>query len=219
MTAGWPTISYDRWARSCDTLHAHTQVLGKFAARLAPPEPELQHAALRLTARGWETAPLPAPDGSGSLVVALDLHTHQAVVEHSGGPVERVPLTPNRAVADVTSDVLVAVAAVGGAVQINPVPQEVPWTVPLDQDYEHASYDPDRVSDYFAAATQAALTLAAPGRPGEFHPRAPTDRSVKVSLHSARLIQSRVRSRSPRPSGRTGVAALRSGPSTISGPS
>jgi len=35
-------------------------VLGKLAVRLAPPEPQLQHAALRLTARGWETAPLPA---------------------------------------------------------------------------------------------------------------------------------------------------------------
>jgi len=33
----------------------------------------LQHAALRLTARGWETQPLPAPNGSGSFVVALDL--------------------------------------------------------------------------------------------------------------------------------------------------
>jgi hypothetical protein len=129
--------------------------------RLAPPEPQLQHAALRLTARGWETAPLSAPDGSGSLVGALDLHRHEAVVEHSGGQVERVPLTPNRSVADVTSDVLAAVAAVGGEVQINAMPQEVPWTVPLDQDYEHASYDPDRVSDYFAAATQAALALAA----------------------------------------------------------
>jgi hypothetical protein len=161
MTAGWPTVSYDRWAATCDTLHAHTQVLGKLAARLAPPEPELQHAALRLTARGWETAPLPAPDGSGSLVVALDLRTHQAVAEHSGSLVERVALTPNRAVAEVTADVLAAVAAVGGAVQINPIPQEVPWTIPLDQDYEHASYDPGRVSDYFAAATQAALTLAA----------------------------------------------------------
>jgi hypothetical protein len=160
MAAGWPAISYDSWGPTCDTLHAHTQVLGKLAARLAPPEPALQHAALRLTARGWETAPLPAPDGSGSLVVALDLHTHQAVVEHSGGTVERVALTPNRAVADVTSDVLAAVAAVGGAVQINPMPQEVPWTLPLDQDYEHASYDPGRVSDYFAAATQAALALA-----------------------------------------------------------
>ena len=52
-------------------MHAHTHVLGKLAVKLALPEPELQHAALRLTARGWETLPLPAPDGSGALAVAL----------------------------------------------------------------------------------------------------------------------------------------------------
>ena len=33
--------------------------------------------------------------------------------------------------------------------------------MPLDEDYEHAYYDPGQVSDYFAAATQAALALAA----------------------------------------------------------
>jgi len=52
MAAGWPAISYDAWRETCDTLHAHTQVLGKLAVALAYPEPELQHAALRLTARG-----------------------------------------------------------------------------------------------------------------------------------------------------------------------
>ena len=78
------------WSETCDTLHAHTQLLGKLAAQLAPPEPQLQHAALRLTARGWETPPLPAPDDSGALVVALDLHAHEAVVEHSGGQARRV---------------------------------------------------------------------------------------------------------------------------------
>ena len=76
-------------AATCDTLHAHTQVLGKLAAALAPAEPQLQHAALRLTARGWETLPLPTPDGTGALVVALDLHTHHAVAEHSDGRAHR----------------------------------------------------------------------------------------------------------------------------------
>ncbi len=85
MVSAWPAVSYDQWRATCDTLHAHTQVLGKLAVRLAPPEPQLQHAALRLTARGWETAPLPAPDGSGALVVALDLRRHEAVAEHSDG--------------------------------------------------------------------------------------------------------------------------------------
>jgi hypothetical protein len=161
VTERWPEVRYDGWAATCDTLHAHTQVLGKLAVELAPPEPELLHAALRLTARGWETGPLPAPDGSGSLVVVLDLHTHEAVVEHSRGSVQRVPLVPDRPVAEVTRDLLAAVARAGGAVRINPVPQEVPWSVPLDEDYEHARYDPGQVEEYFAAATQAALALAA----------------------------------------------------------
>jgi hypothetical protein len=161
MAQGWPAVSYDRWGETCDTLHAHAQVLGKLAVELAPPEPELQHGALRLSARGWETAPLPAPDGSGSLVATLDLRVHEAVVEHDGGAVKRVPLTPDRPVAEVTREVLAAVADMGGEVAINPAPQEVPWRVPLDEDYDHARYDAGQVRDYFAAATQAALALAA----------------------------------------------------------
>ncbi|MGH3607312.1 MAG: DUF5996 family protein, partial [Pseudonocardiaceae bacterium] len=95
MRYGWPSLSYPEWSATCDTLHAHTQVLGKLAAAIAPPEPQLQHAALRLTARGWETAPLPATDGSGALVVALDLRTHDAVVEHSDGNEQRIALVPD----------------------------------------------------------------------------------------------------------------------------
>jgi hypothetical protein len=161
MSSVWPSVSYEHWRETCDTLHAHTQVLGKLAAKLAPPEPQLQHAALRLTARGWETAPLPAPDGSGSLVIALDLHTHEAIVEHSAGNSERIPLAPDRPVAEVTRAVLAAATRLGGEVRIDPTPQEVSWTVPLDDDFEHVHYDAGEAHDYFAAATQAALVLAA----------------------------------------------------------
>lgn len=157
--AGWPAVDYERWPATCDTVHAHTQVLGKLALRLAPPQPELLHAALRLTARGWETMPLPAPDGSGALVVALDLRTHEAVVEHSAGGSERIPLTPHRAVREVTRDVLGAVRRLGGPVEIDLRPQEVPWTVPLDEDEERAHYDPDHVRSYFLAAVRAAQVL------------------------------------------------------------
>jgi hypothetical protein len=160
MPLAWPPLSYAQWRATCDTLHAHTQVLGKLAAKLAPPEPQLQHSALRQTARGWETAPLPAPDGSGSLVVALDLHAHSTVIEHNDGRAEHVPLTPHRPVGAVTRDVLAAVRDLVGPVDIDPTPQEVPWTVPLDEDEEHAHYDPDEVATYFAASTQAALVLA-----------------------------------------------------------
>src|SRR6266513_644190 len=111
MPAEWPALPpYGAWGATCDTLHAHTQVLGKLAAVLAPAEPQLQHAALRLSSRGWETLPLPAPDGSGAFVVALDLHTHHAVIEHTDGRTQRVPLTPDRPVGAVTRAVLAAIA-------------------------------------------------------------------------------------------------------------
>src|SRR5437588_11917265 len=114
-TATWAALPYEAWRATCDTLHAHTQVLGKLAVVLAPPEPQLQHTALRLTARGWETLPLPAPDGSGALVAALDLHSHEAVVEHSDGRVRRVALAPDRPVGEVTREGLAAVHALVGA--------------------------------------------------------------------------------------------------------
>jgi hypothetical protein len=165
VTSEWPAVSYETWSTTCDTLHAHTQVLGKLAVVLAPPEPQLQHAALHLTARGWETRPLPARDGSGALVVALDLHTHQAVAEHSDGRVRRIPLTPDRPVGDVTREVLGAVGELGGPVEIDPRPQEVAWTTPLDQDTDHATYDQAAVERYFAAASRAALVLGAARAP------------------------------------------------------
>jgi hypothetical protein len=157
----WPALRYEEWRGTRDTLHAHTQVLGKLAAKLAPPQPQLQHAALRLTARGWETAPLPSPDGSGSFGVALDLHRDEAIVEHVDGRMHHVPLTPNRPVRDVTRDVLAAVDDVAGRVEIDPTPQETAWETPLDEDTDHTTYDPLQVAQYLQAASRAAEVLAA----------------------------------------------------------
>jgi hypothetical protein len=152
-------VSYKDWSATCDTLHGHAQVLGKLAVALAPREPQLQHAALRLSARGWETAPLPAPDGSGRFVVVLDLRAHEVLVEHSNGRLERVPLAPDRSVGAVTRGVLAAVRSVAGPVVIDTNPQEVPWHVALDEDEEHASYDREQVTAYFEAAGRAAMVL------------------------------------------------------------
>ena len=200
MALQWPSVSYEQWRETCDTLHAHTQVLGKLAVALAPPEPQLQHAALRLTARGWETAPLPAPDGSGALVVALDLRTHEAVVEHSDGRVAARRAHPRpRGRRGHPRGARARFAALAGAVEIDPTPQEVAWSVPLDEDSEHARYDPDQVAAYFAAATQAALVLGGVPRP--------LPRTLDAGQRVVGLVRPR---RQPvlRPAGRSAVAGL-----------
>ena len=54
MSSAWPAVSYPQWHGTCDTLHAHTQVLGKLAAKLAPPEPQDTVYALLAAARAGD---------------------------------------------------------------------------------------------------------------------------------------------------------------------
>jgi hypothetical protein len=91
------------------------------------------------------------------------------VVQSSDGATRGISLTPDRSVGAVTRDVLAAVGALAGPVEIKVAPSEVPWTVPLDEDEEHHTYEPAQVATYLAAATRAATALAAiraryPGR-------------------------------------------------------
>lgn len=161
MGRTWEQLPYDEWSESCDTLHAYTQLLGKLSLALAAPEPQLQHTALRLTSRGFETALLPAADGSGGVVAALDLHRHELVVEHSDGRAKSVPLTPDREVGEVVREALAAIDQLAGSVRLRLKPQEVSWTVPLDEDDLHHTYNAEQVERYLAVATRAALVLAA----------------------------------------------------------
>jgi hypothetical protein len=58
-------------------------------------------------------------------------------------------------------EALAAVADLAGVVEIDPKPQETEWKTPLDEDVEHATYEPAQVAEYFLAASRAAEVLAA----------------------------------------------------------
>jgi hypothetical protein len=63
-------------------------------------------------------------------------------------------------VGEVTRALLGAASELAGPVEIDPTPQEVHWSVPLDEDEEHATYEPTEVEAYHAAATRVAQVLA-----------------------------------------------------------
>ena len=86
---------------------------------------------------------------------------HEAVVEHSDGRTRAFRAAPDRPVGEVTRDVLARGARLGGRSRSTRRRRRCPGPSPLDEDEEHARYDPGQVAAYFAAATQAALVLAA----------------------------------------------------------
>ncbi len=81
------------------------------------------------------------------------------MLEHGDGRSARFGLL-GRSVGEVARGVLAAAREMAGEFEIDPTPQEVSWTVPLDEDDEHIAYDPAQVARYFDAATRAALVLA-----------------------------------------------------------
>ena len=174
-----------------------------------PPEPALAHAALRLTARGWETNPLPAPDGSGALVVALDLHAHEARVEHSDGRVARVPLAPGQA-GRLRHE---GAAGAGGRARRPRRDQpgsrrRCPWTAPLDEDEEHARYDTAAVELLHAVRDgrrRSSWPISARPIPGRRTP-------VNAWWGSFDLVGPAVRSRPRRRRGRGGGGLVAGGP-------
>jgi hypothetical protein len=92
--------------------------------------------------------------------VALDLRLHEMAVETSAKGSRRIALGPDRPVGAVTREALEAIRQLTDGVEIDPRPQEVSWTVPLDEDDIHAHYDPEQATSYLEAASHAALVLA-----------------------------------------------------------
>ena len=179
MAAAWPTLPLEEWRETCDTLHAYTQVLGKLCVALAPPEPQLLHAALRIDGARLGDASAARARRLRRVRRALDLRAHEAVLEHSDGRAgaracSRRPSARSRA-----SCSRRPCAGSPATVEIDPTPQEVPWSEPLDAD--------DRAPHIRAAAGRALLRRgdaggAGAGRVPRSLPRALDGRERLVGL-------------------------------------
>ena len=132
----WSALPYEAWSTTCDTLHAHTQVLGGARGRpRSAPSPSFNTLACTSQPEAGKPSHFPRPDHSGRARGGARSSSPStpwpstATVVHTP-----VPPTPDRPVADVTRELLAAVADLVGPVSINTTPQETPWTTPLDED-------------------------------------------------------------------------------------
>jgi uncharacterized protein DUF5996 len=147
----WPDLSVSAWAPTKKSLHAYTQMMGKLRVALSPTQPNWMFAALYLTARGITTGPMPWRDGS--LQSSLDVFSSELILEHSDGRSRRIALVPARTVAEIYTDLLGGLKALGVDVTLSPIPQEVADVTPFDIDRRPAAYDPAAVARWFRVTT------------------------------------------------------------------
>jgi hypothetical protein len=127
----WPGLPYEQWAKTRDTLHLWTQVLGKIKLALTPFRNEQWNVALTLTCRGMTTGPMPSDPAD--LQIDVDFISQQPVLATSDGRRAFINLIP-RSVAEFHAAVTTPLRALGFDVTYPTVPSELPDPVPFEQD-------------------------------------------------------------------------------------
>jgi hypothetical protein len=140
MQNPWPELPLQAWQDTYATLHMWSQIVGKVRLALSPRVNHWWEVALYINARGLTTSAIPY--GDGIFEVQFDFLEHKLVIQTSWGSSKTLALKP-QSVADFYAEFLSALHALGIAVKIWTMPQEVPNPVRFETDKQHASYDPE----------------------------------------------------------------------------
>lgn len=134
----WPSLDWDEWKDTADTLHMWTQIVGHTRAALSAPQCHWWHVTLYVTPRGLTTSLIPW--NGESFDVEFDFVDHRLVIRLSSGPVKSLALRP-QTVASFYHEYMNALNALGIHVKTRAAPDEVPNPIPFEEDTVHASYD------------------------------------------------------------------------------
>jgi Family of unknown function (DUF5996) len=155
-SAQWPTLAYEAWKETCETLHLWLQVVGKVKLALNPQENHWWHVTFGLSVRGLTTGPIPYR--GRTFEVQFDFIENNLHILTSEGANKTIALVP-RSVAGFYREFMQCLRALGIEVRINTLPSEVKSPIPCDQDEEHASYDPVYAGRFWLILRQTAIVL------------------------------------------------------------
>jgi hypothetical protein len=142
----WPPLPFHDWLDTCRTLHMWLQIVGKIRMTLSPPLNHWWHVTLSVNARGLTTGPI--PHGDGAFEMQFDFLEHQLEIGTCGGALTALPLHAEP-VAVFYGRVMEALREMEIDVSINTKPQEIADPIPFEQDYTHASYNPEYAQRFF----------------------------------------------------------------------
>ena len=146
----WPSLPYDAWQPTYDTLHMWMQIVGKVRMELMPPSNHWWHVPLYVTARGMTTSAIPC--GDRVLQIDFDFVSHELLLATSDGQQRKIALEP-KSVANFYAEFVRALRELGVSVNIWTTPVEVPDPIPFEEDHKHASYDREQVERFHRVLT------------------------------------------------------------------
>lgn len=152
----WPSLSYDSWKDTLDTLHLWTQIIGKIKLAQNPFLNQWWEVAFSVTPNGLTTGRIPYNDEA--FEVQFDFLRHTVDILTSTNKRKSLTLKP-QSVADFYTEVLQALKIFDIKVKINPVPSEIPNAIPFNKDRKHHAYNKNHVENWFRIQLQSSFLL------------------------------------------------------------
>jgi hypothetical protein len=152
----WPTLPFNEWQGTAETLHMWTQIVGKIRLALTPWINHSWHVTLYTTSRGLTTSPIPY--GLHTFQIDLDFIDHEARILKSDGAIRALKLQP-QSVAEFFRAIMNALDQLELRVQIDAAPNEIVDPIPFDRDETHRSYDPEYASRFWRVLVQTTRVL------------------------------------------------------------
>jgi len=134
----WPSLPYQEWSSTCETVHMWTQIVGKLKLELCAPENHWWHVALYVTPLGLTTGPIPYE--TFTFQVEFDFSCHQLRIVTSAAKAEIITLEP-KSVRKFYLEVMEALGRLNIKIRIDTLPREVPHPIRFEEDIVHSSYD------------------------------------------------------------------------------
>ncbi len=156
MKTNWPSLPYEKWKETLDTLHLWTQVVGKIKLKQNPFLNQWWEVAFYLTARGMTTGRIPYQDEAFEII--FDFIDHKLIIHTSSGKQKTLKLK-QRTVADFYNEFMQSLETLEIKIKINTKPSEMTITIPFNKDDKHGSYDKESVTKWWQIQLQTSFIL------------------------------------------------------------
>ena len=155
----WPTLPYEDWRPTKETLHRYAQIVGKVRMALVPFRNHWWHVTLLPATRGLTTGPMPY--GDRWVEIFFDLIDHRLRIGTSDAQTRGFALGDRPACADFYRDLFAALHELGVEVHINPEPFDLGDSPPYPEDTVNDSYDAAAVTLFWQILSSTTRVLQA----------------------------------------------------------
>lgn len=142
----WPSLQYEKWNDTLDSLHMKMQIIGKVKLALNPFLNQWWQVAFYLNMKGMTTGPIPYE--GGVFEIEFNFIDHNLSILTSNKQLKNISLDDS-SVADFYRKFMDTLISMGISVKINTMPCEFADPVRFELDHARKSYDKDFVHTWW----------------------------------------------------------------------